>query len=274
MTIKNGYTQFIFSNLEEFITDCESCPEELRKSSINNGKSWSGADSLEEAVDIARHGVDLDKISGQLKSMKETEHFELQAVESVSGAVVNMSNYLEGIPENMIDFPLIEANKFIELLADVGENAHTSAQQMINKATACAYLVDHFENLGYRVKFNVGFFNSGGWSKRPKEAVIVNVKEFKEPISIGQIAGCMHPSFFRVLGFMHMEKHFSPVPSGYGSMMGKINEIKIATENMFRDDFVFLPNIPTSGCDFRNMTDSIAWAQKFINETLNKQINA
>src|SRR5579864_9391665 len=197
------YKQYNYNCLEAFLDDISTCPNHLRRSSISGDFDFCKTENLEEAYNVARHGIDVDKIEKQLKTIRETEHHELQAVEGVSGAVVHMSNFLEGVPENMIDFPLVESNKFIEIVADICENGGVGSNRLLNKAIGCAYLVDHLENMGYRVKFNVYFANSHGERQR-YESILVTIKDFKEPMSIGQIAGCMHPSFLRRLIFLHV----------------------------------------------------------------------
>src|SRR5581483_7068916 len=78
---------------------------------------WYGG-TFQEALDLAEHGWE-EKLDETLAIMEsaiekvEKEH-EVKAftpVWEVTGAEVDVARYLEGVPENMIDFPMQEVSK-------------------------------------------------------------------------------------------------------------------------------------------------------------------
>ncbi len=271
---ENNVVNECFDSLEEFLTHILSTPQHQRKSSIAYDSSWSGSKDMDEAVKIAREGTDLETVAFEISKIKETSTTSiLELVNDVTGAVVDMGAFLEGIPENMIEFPVVDNTKFADIIIDVCESASVSKQELNNKAIATACLVDHLENNGYRVRVRVVAFNLMYRSKEYYN-VCVTIKNHKEPLSIGQLTGSMNSSFFRRLIFLAYEKKYNGwVQSGYGRILSDKKQIDQLLESLDETNTVFLPNTTASyafGCshNLKNLEEAKQWAEYFSNKAL------
>lgn len=260
-----------YNSLEEFIAWTDSCP----KDELNLRGSWSGANSYAEAVDIARKGKELQRAEQELKELQHTRQ-EMVQVMDVTGSVVNMDAYLSGVPENMMEFPIIEeATKFINLLIEVGENAYVSSQQMVNKAIAVASIVDDLENSGYRVGITVcdlnGFnksYTTGSELNTYSSALVtaIKIKDYHQPLSIGQLIGCCYPSFLRGLIFAHFYGIFKRVggpPSGKGrNLVGE--DVRVVLKEISDPDTVYIPNSDTAGGNLSTVESALKMINKYL----------
>lgn len=259
-----------FSSLEDFIRHTNECPKnEIRFD------SWAGCKSYEHAVDIARKGVELERATTALKQLEHSRQ-EMVQVNDVTGSVVNMDAYLQGLPENMMEFPIVEEpTKFLNLLVEVGENSYVSSEQMVNKAIAIASVVDNLENNGYRISINVCDLNAFAKSYTTGResfshdcilATVVKIKDYHQSLSIGQLIGCCHPSFLRGLIFTHYYGIFKNVggpPMGKGrNVMG--DDAVTVVKSVSEGDTIYIPNSDTAGGSISTVESAIKMVEKFI----------
>jgi len=169
---------------------------------------------------------------------------------------------------------MVDDVRFMHLVMETGEHAGVDKEVCLNKSAAATWLVDHLENNGYRVKLDVFYANSE--TEGGGEAVLVTVKDFQEPMSVGQLAGTMHPGFFRRLMFRHIERYNKRVPYGYGKVETNKNRIIGALRAMCgSDEVIFLPgtsNTSNFGYDAGWMGDlnqAKKWAEHFSNNRIN-----
>lgn len=235
-----------FSSLEHLLKSIGDCPSDRIR--FND---WSGASSYDHALSIVRQGVDLGRAKEEVHKLEHSRQEMVQTMD-VCGSVVNMDAYLSGEPENMFDLPLKEQpTKFLTLAIDVGEHARTDASEMVNKAVAIASMVDSLENSGYRVSvevmfvslFDVGFDGAIG---RSTLIAMTKIKEHHQPLSIGQLTGCFHPSFLRVLMFSHthrvFQKYGSTPPNDMGRVVGTRLQLDRVLEAVNEPEMQYIPN--------------------------------
>lgn len=264
---------FKYKSIEEFVTDISTCPSHKIKDSVLKGSSFSGVESYEAAMVIARQGYELEKLNMLVKDVEKTEsRMTMEVAWEVTGAVVDIGAFLSGVPENMMDFPIVEETKFIHIVMDTGELAGAGAKMFLNKSAATAWLVDHLENNGYRVKLDVFYSNQG--KGHGEQAVMITVKEYQEPLALGQIAGAMHPGFFRRLIFRHIEKHYEQVPWGYGQVQTSKSTLERQLKEMAdSDEIIFLPQSNNQGnwganFNLERVEDAKKWAEYFMTNKL------
>lgn len=222
-----------FKDLEaflSFIAAPASSLDQLRRNRDN--ESFTGA-SFDQAVHIARHGWELAKISLETDRIKRVSGYTTDIVHDVRGAVVDMGAFVMGVPENMIDFQLVEAAKFLDLFLDVSTPSFETVAGMLNRGMAMALLVDELERSGTRVRVSA---ISGGTMKTSndfKYACRVLIKDFNQPMDIGQISGVCHPSFNRQLKFAWIENAFQGLRDGmylvdnsYGTSSESVDELR------------------------------------------------
>lgn len=270
---------FEYKNLEDYIENAQACPylrvDESGKSEQTR-KGFYGSIDFEDGLDVVRHGLDIDHETIHLQEFKQFASQSIEAVADVVGGEVLIGNYLEGIPENMIDFRPVDNPKFIDVLVAVAELADISSVQMNNKAAGTAYLVDKLENEGYRVRLRA-FVSSQriGDDSQDSETVLVTIKDHQEVLSVGQLSGACSAAFFRRVGFRHRERFFN----GTDVTIGVSNEFNVV-EKVFPllfnpgTEFIFLPSIrimkSTSKKQFNLKTtgDAIAWAEYYSNHKI------
>lgn len=263
----------IYNNLESFIADTLTCPEKYRGLSQSRHDKFWGSDTFESALPILRHGNNVEAIELSLKSHEKfTNRTTIDLVTDVAGSVVDIGAFLEGVPENMIDFPIVENNKFIDVVVSVNDLAQVNVKVFNNRATACAYLVDTLEADGYRVKLTAF---SCSEVEGDTHAVAVTIKEYQEPLSVGQISGACSAVFFRRMVIMNREKYFLGVTSGVTSVFSKVKTV--LSEEIFNQNYeaIYLPNIRSMESD-RTLRDfdlltvenAIQWAEHYSNNKI------
>lgn len=269
------YIPFKYSNLEEFLIDITILPpHQLDKD--RNDSSWSGAENDQHAMEIARTGYDLQKIDIKINQMEVSGVPQMDIVWDVSGSVVDVGAFLSGEPENMIDFPIVDNKQFIQIFVDTCENSGVSGDNILNKAAAVAYAVDKLESSNFRVELHIVYPYDKVCEERMYENHIIclKIKGFQEKISVGQIAGCVAPSFQRHLMFRHQDKYAFPPPLGRGKIQGVDVHSALRTVADSGQEFVFLPGYLRSKetfnykPDFSTAEGAVKWAEHFINNKL------
>jgi len=271
---------FKYDDLEDFLSDtAEVNPLRAHDSSDKvRDNNWAGSKTYGEAVEISRHGFGMDKIEMEIAGIESTENVRMMEVQmDVTGSVVEMGAFLSGIPENMMSFPIVEDIKFAHVVMDIGEIADTSEVVLMNKCIATATLVDRLEANGYRVKIDVYYHNAMQHGLQIKHSVLINVKEYKEPLSLGQLSGSLHASFFRRLMFRHMEKYYGQdLPSGYGTIKSRPEIVKRDLQLMCDDEeVIFLPNYSDQSkfgesFNLNNLKEAQKWAHYFATTNIIK----
>lgn len=264
-----------FYSLDEFIETSINTPrtnESRGNSSESNGKDFCGTETMEETLEIAENGYELDKISAELEGIRSAERYELNQSFQVSGSEVDLGMYMEDIPECMVEFDMIEAKKFVNLIIGVVESAGISDEQIMHRAVAVCSIIDRLESQNYRVKLSLSIANINFSTNGHKNFTYVDVKGYKEPMSIAHMAGILHTGFYRRLIFRYWEGHknFNSY-SGYGRTGSDKNAIDAVKQSGFVDeDFVYLPSITekeggsyskTLGSRFRNIQDAEEYAK-------------
>jgi|GEM_PF-1410864 len=129
------------------------------RSSVQGSKKFTGTQSLDEAIDLARYGWpeghqrlanELDKL--QVEELSgESLHPEIQWGET--GVFPDVGRYLEGEPENMIDFvfPPDPPGKIIDLTANVGYAHTVPTEDIITRGAAIVAAIQKLQLHGFSV---------------------------------------------------------------------------------------------------------------------------
>jgi len=177
---------------------------------------------------------------------------------SVVGSVVNIPNYLNGLPEDMFqitdereyDLPLITIYVRLAYLAKV------SAKQALKH---CSVLVNEVNKLQstHNVRIvgimDTEYSNSKFNNIRTFTFLEVTIKDFDQRFVINNIAFSFHPSFFRRLGFKRYEEVYG-LPSGYGTDPSLATVERLIAEKHHRGRTLLIENCTeTKGkLDFSN----------------------
>jgi hypothetical protein len=194
-----------YGSLEEFISDISTDDFDNHCVKHNLKKSWSGVSSFKEAVQIAREGLEVERINLDMSNFKH-EQVVTETHYDVSGATVDVGTFLSGVPECMLNFTQASNPKMVTIYVDARENGGASDDIFTDKAKAISCLVDELESRGIRVCLNVF---TASYIKTTDMVLVVNVKKHHETLSISQIAGCCSIPFMRVLNLTWKDKYFT-----------------------------------------------------------------
>ena len=201
-----------FNSLDEFVETANQTPQSYRKSSKTGSQSFTGCKSIESAIEITKNGFELDKLHTLLNGIKSVDKYEIESYYDIAGCEVEIGRMMAGEPECMLEFTMQEQHKFIHLIIGLSEACGIDSEQILNRAAAICSIVDHLENNNYRTKLSITFYNpqmKNSSSSRDIDThfIMVNIKEYMEPLSINKLAGVMHTGTNRRIYFMYMEGH-------------------------------------------------------------------
>ena len=200
-----------FKDLIEFVEEIEKTPESKRDSSDENDEEWAGSRDIEQTLEYARYGYEIENIETEMEGLEAHAEARLEPQHDVAGSMVDMGRYMSGEPECMIDFKFTEANnKYIHLMIGTIEAAGLKTKQMHNRAVAIASIVDNLEDNGYRLKLSLVMANTRFTTGRRDGSsqgnfTIVTIKDYDDIVPIANIAGVLHPSFYRRGIFQYWE---------------------------------------------------------------------
>lgn len=219
-------------------------------STIERDPEWyGGVDSFDKARDMARVGWD-DKTDDWMKIAEDTlesieRSFEVPSWSShydVTGSDVDVSRYLNGEPENMIQFNLIQATKVgrvVSLSINIAASAMVDAETIEARGKSVMALVFALERIGIRTEIFADLQVEGyGWRGNTKYGrIITKVKDASEILDPAVVAFALaHAAFFRAFGIPAM--HDFPedyrdnlsVGGSYGMPTNELNNENVMPE--------------------------------------------
>lgn len=239
-----------FDSLGAFIEAAQETSFSRRRASNDTDShtvKFSGSDNLNHAIEIATHGINLDKIEANINAIQSTDSYEMKQRFDVSGGEVEMGLYMTGVPECMIEFELIEENKYINVLISLCESHRVKAPAIQRRAAAICSIVQQLEQANYRVKLTLAIGNGQMDEFNPVgNVILIDIKHYQDNLPLSRLAGVLHSSFFRRIVFMYWEGHEDwRKPDGYGNVMYKRAILKALreTDNLIEEECLFLPAI-------------------------------
>lgn len=244
-TNKLKATRFTYSEFVDYAINRKKHANCSNESSKKGSKSFTQTESMEEAIELARGGYDagikqLDLEGGILADTG------IEFSPSVQGSVVNMQNYLLGMPDNM--FEMKETREYnmpmLTIYVNLTYTAAVSGREAMKYAKRVTEYVNKFQS-SHNIKL-VGLFAS----KQKKDYVVeVLIKDFDERFVLNNVAFAFHPSMFRRLWFSHVESE-SFWDWGYGSTMGEDKIFKYCKAHLDGGKGIMLPSLQEHGADF------------------------
>jgi hypothetical protein len=144
----------------------------------------------------------------------------------VAGAEPDVARYLEGEPENMLEFSAPSPRPRVHIVFLFGVSCHTPASEMRERGAAIISAIDAAEARGVRVKLSVASFRNesmGGY--------ILSLKEADQPLDLDLLAFILaHPAADRRVGFRLMEHTMPGLPAHYGIPTGEPTASKVFPE--------------------------------------------
>jgi hypothetical protein len=201
---------FIFDSIEDAVSYGTNSKAPWQQSKTNSAdfafsRNWDHHVELMTTgwADGRKQFADARRDSGVPISAPMVESFE--AAFDVCGSVVDMGRYVDGEPENMLDYRLEEiegAGNIITILAGGCVAGWTSTDSMVRYGVALACTIDLLESSGYRVELMVAYSTKHGrfeqgTGKRYLNSV-VPIKRSDEPLDVERfVKTLVCPSWFR-----------------------------------------------------------------------------
>lgn len=208
--------------------------------------NWYGSDNLEHYYEIMETGYELDKIDASLKGMSTNDNYALQANFDVTGSDVEMGRYMTGDPNCMIDYQLIQSNKYITIVCGSAELGNMKTNRVFKRLIAICSIIDRLELDNYRVRLMIGTANVD-FGDDHHNLTLVNIKNYDENLSLVKLAAVLHPSYHRRLTFLYRGGHKEYLKNG-GSGMGRSGSEEDAMSALeqsgyMKDNYIYLPSV-------------------------------
>lgn len=196
----------------------------LLSSQSTNDNKWRGTNSWEDAQNLLRYG-DREKFALLKKSLDKLNmkgsgyKMRRKVTTSIVGCVPHIPNYLQGMPECMIDIvkTKIKSSKVLNIIYNASVSCDVSPQRIIEAGAKMLSKVQNLERQGYRANLYCTFS-----SKKGKEtaSILVRIKSSEQYLDALKCAyPLVNPSFLRrhYLRYLEVceitERDFS---NGYG----------------------------------------------------------
>jgi hypothetical protein len=194
-----------------------------------NDPEFTGVRNHTEAFTLAREGwsAELERTmrvaeEAVTKVERDYEMPSFVASYEVAGCEVDVARYLDGTPENMIDYPLtpiVKAGKVITLCASISYSGSIDESTIRRRGQTIAALALALSRLGYSTEI-YSEVHAKGYSGK-SVSVRTLVKGAQDALDAERIAYAVaHPSMLRVLNFtaLRMAPEEFVTAIGYGSL--------------------------------------------------------
>lgn len=187
-------------------------------------KTWTGVDSLEEALELMRTGYQptVDRMKTGVKANVQGQGKRVSFFNDVVGYAPIVPLALQGVPTSMQNSYMkpIKA-KVLDVYYDMTAASCTSKEQIIEAGQKLLAAIMELEMQGY--KFNLYAIQSyWGWGGKTCDMLCTKIKSSNTPLDLKRISFPLtHPAYFRVIGF----DWYSKTPKGeyrfgYGHALG------------------------------------------------------
>lgn len=176
-------------------------------------REWNGFASYPDAVKLAETGwTDAPNLSDLAEQIAPTETRTVHEMRhAVTGAFVDVSRFIEGHPEDMMEFAEEPAPRSIRLAVSLSKNSETTAREMELAGAVALAVIDALARSGFAVDlsaYNVieSYIQKGKktFSTGRKALTLFPIARAGEPVDANQLAFWLcHPAALRqlVLGF-------------------------------------------------------------------------
>jgi hypothetical protein len=176
-----------------------------KRTSRGSEASWTGTQSFEEAMQLARNGWPegvqrMRRVADAISQVISSKIIRPEARFDETGDEVAVDRYLEGDPEHFVSYPLQESRASGGRVFTVGFGIFVSAgvdkEYFTNRGAAVLALLDALESAGYRCELDIGMAVREAYTMR------CPIKAAEHALDLDRLAfTLMHPSIFRRIQF-------------------------------------------------------------------------
>ena len=193
------------------LADHAAASRGLMDRAIRQGAAFTGVSSQREALELARNGWDAEidtalsvAENAVSKVERECDISTFTPVFDVLGCEVDVARYLDGTPENMIDYPLVptvRAGRIITLCASIGRSSIVSVDTIMRRGHTVVALALALSTLGYGIE--VWTDATVDFDGTHRVQIRTLVKAAGDPVDAARLMYALaHPSMHRVLTFV------------------------------------------------------------------------
>lgn len=202
-------TMLTYQSLSEFLDAVSAHPP----SHTTRDPDWAGVATFGQAVKLAASGWDailpeVEALCLQVEDRVDLERFDVgfQATYDVAGAEVDVSRFLSGDPECMVESLPVRISRHgraVRLVVPVGFLAQVNGPVAEARGAAVLALVDLLAVAGHPVEiWAVSHSHPSGSRTAETIAVAVKVQEATDPVDVGRLSFVLaHRAMFRHLMF-------------------------------------------------------------------------
>ena len=206
------YSEFIQQAVNGKLTN----PEDI-SSRRTDHPDWAGTPTWEDAVRLATHGYTglnerIKETSSRISKVVCSRILRPEAKYAEAGDEVDVSRFLDGDPEHMIEYPTEEVRasggRIVTLGCDLCFCCKVEPDQVKNRGAVICGVCDALESMGYRVEIR-GFLSteSSTTANAPNWYRTLIIKESDQPLELERIGFVFcHPSFQRRMIFSFREQ--------------------------------------------------------------------
>jgi len=264
------YTQSIFRNVSDFMAMVRQ-PAQVMGTSVDASRDSWGGGSMANALAMVDTGWSgRPDLGAMAKAMAIQGNAPAHSTRhAVSGAFIDMGEYLSGMPECMIDFIEEPAPRIIKLGVNLVASGANNPEAFKRRGAVVLAVVESLQAAGYGVEVTVYMLASAsGTSWVNLDAFIL--KRADQPLDMDSLAfWTCHPSAFRRIWFALCERKSSDFRSAFGvyrqggyGMPATLRNVPQAKEELALD--LEIDIVPQSMDDAKKLYEKIM--EPFINE--------
>ena len=187
-----------------------------RSSDKRTDNTWSGSQSLAEAVDLCLTGwhdirPQVDEIFGQMEehiNMAFGDVFEM--CYDISGDSVDIDRFVHGEPEHMLEYVTVPSGRMgrvVRVLVNGAANCHVRPEYIRNRGAIVVALLDVLNKLGVGVEVWLESATLDHYHTNLLHSQLCKVHSSEERLDVDNLMFAMaHPSMLRRIGFSILEK--------------------------------------------------------------------
>ena len=200
-------------DIGEYTANLTDSEQRQRRSSLTANQKFTGTATMEEAVDLARNGWPegtrlLKDAADQLEVPPVLGDTVLpEAYYDVTGSDVDVSRYLSGEPENMMQytFPRAPLGNTVELVVECSQSSSTPTETIMRRGAAILAAVEAMQAQGYSTGVTVAAHVINNARNLEVSHVVPIVKPGEFVDSDALAFALAHPSWLRRFVFAASE---------------------------------------------------------------------
>ena len=222
-----------------------------RASEREEDDGWYGTETIDEAIELATNGwhnrPNVKGLSKQITSSTTAQINVATTYNDVCGSYVDVGAFVEGVPENMVQFAEAEAPRIVRIGINLSSNCQQDEKTFKLRGAVTLAIVDKLAEAGYGCELFVYTVSKCRGQGFHSEKLVI--KQADQHLDLDALTfWCCHPSALRRLMFANWETEKDQrkyeLGVGYGVPMSLDEAPKCTQEKMQAD--INIDTVPSS----------------------------